>query len=71
VLHTGIVLDGMTLSSVLADVCVNEVDDIRSDSDAEDGGEDGFAAGLLDDALSSSLVRVVNVDNLSMDHGNK
>lgn len=70
-LHTGIVLDGMTLSSVLADVCVNEVDDIRSDSDAEDGGEDGFAAGLLDDALSSSLVRVVNVDNLSMDHGNK
>lgn len=70
-LHTGIVLDGMTLSSVLADVGVNEVDDIRSDSDAEDGGEDGFAAGLLDDALSSSLVRVVNVDNLSMDHGNK
>jgi hypothetical protein len=44
VLHACIVLDGMTLSSVFAHVGVDKVDDIGSDADAEDSGEDNFAA---------------------------
>lgn len=43
-LHTGEEVDGVTLSSVFADVGVDEVDNIGPDSDAEDGGEDDFAA---------------------------
>lgn len=69
VLHTGVVLDGMTLSSVLADVGVDEVDDIGPDSDAEDGGEDSLASGLFDDIFAGVFVGVVNVDDLSVDHG--
>ena len=38
VLHTSVVLDGVSLSSVLGDVGVNEMDDIVSDGGSEDSG---------------------------------
>ena len=70
-LHTGEEVDGMTLSSVLGDVSMNEVDNIRSDSDAEDSGKDNIGSASFNDGFSSSCVRVVDVNNLSMDHGDK
>jgi hypothetical protein len=69
VFHTGFEVDCVTLSSVLGNVGMNEVDDIRSDSDAEDSGENNVGAGSLNDGLSLSLGGVVDVDELSMDHG--
>ena len=44
VLHTGSVVDGMTLSSVLRDVGVDEVDDIGSDTSAENSGKNDLGA---------------------------
>lgn len=69
--HTCFVVDGMSLSSVFGDVGVDEVDDIRSDSDAEDGGEDDVGAGGLDGLFAGGDVVVVHMDDLSVDHGDK
>lgn len=65
------VVDSMTLSSVFRDVGVDKVDDIGSDSDAEDSGEGDVALGALNDVFTGSLVGVVDVHNLSVDHGDK
>ena len=71
VLHAGLVVDGVTLTSVLGDVGVHKVDDIGPDSGGEDGGEDKVSGGALDNWLSFSAGGVVDVDNLSVDHGDK
>jgi hypothetical protein len=68
-LHAGLEVDSVTLSSVLGNVGVDKVDDIRSDSSAEDSGEDDVAAGALNDGFSFGFEWVVDVNNLSMDHG--
>jgi hypothetical protein len=70
VLHTSMVVDGMTLSSVFGDVGVDEVDDIGSDSNAEHSGEDDTAARFLNNVLTGCLVGIVDVHQLSVDHGN-
>ncbi len=69
--HTCEKVDGMTLSSVLSDVGVNEVDDIRSDSNTKDCWKNNILVGFLDDGFSFFNVRVVDVNELSMNHGNK
>jgi len=67
--HTGFEVDCVTLSSVLGNVGMNEVDDIRSDSNAEDSGENDVSTGLFNSRFSLSLGGVVDVNELSMDHG--
>lgn len=62
VLHTGMEVDGVTLTTVLGDVGVDEVDDIGSDSGGEDGGEDDLGLGAFNDRLALLLVGVVDVD---------
>jgi hypothetical protein len=71
VLHAGEEVDCVTLSSVLGDVGVDEVDDIGSDSDAEDSGEDEVGAGSFNGGFSGLDVGVVDVNDLSVDHGDK
>lgn len=71
VLHAGLEVDGVTLSSVLGNVGVDKVDDIRPDAGAEDSGEDDVASGALNGSFSLSPVWVVDVDYLSVDHGKK
>jgi hypothetical protein len=71
VFHTSMVLHGVTLSSVFADVGVHEVHDIGSDADAEDSGEHNFAAGLFDHIFASIALMVVHMDHLSVNHGEK
>lgn len=70
-LHACEVIDGVSLSSVFGDVGVDKVDDVGSDSDAEDGGEDDVGSGSLNDVFAGSPVGVVDVHNLSVDHGDK
>ena len=50
---------------------MNEVDNIRSDSYAEDGREDEVGSGFLNDGFSGLDVGIVDVYNLSVDHGDK
>lgn len=71
VLHTSLEVDSVTLSSVLGNVGVDKVDDIRPDASAEDSGEDDVASSALNGGFSLSLVGVVDVDYLSVDHGKK
>lgn len=66
--HAGVELDGMTLPSVLGDVGVDEVDDVSPDTGAEDSGQDELGLGLGDDVLSLLSERLVDVDNLPVDH---
>jgi hypothetical protein len=48
--------DSLTLSSVFEDVGVYEVDDIRSDSSAEDSGENDVASGYLNGVFVGNQV---------------
>ena len=60
-MHTSLVEDSMSLSSVLVHVGVNELDDIVSDGGGEDGGH-GEGAGIFGAILG------VNADNGSCGH---
>jgi hypothetical protein len=71
VLHTGLVVDGVALASVLGDVGVHEVDDVGPDSGGEDCGEDEVGSSALNDGLALGAGGIVDVDNLSVDHGEK
>lgn len=70
-LHACEEVDGVSLSSVFGDVGVDEVHDIGSDSDAEDSGENDIASGSLNDVFAGGFVGVVDMHNLSVDHGDK
>jgi len=54
VLHTGILLDSVSLSNVLGDLIVNELDNIKSNGSSADFGERN---------LSSDFLRVGEVEN--------
>lgn len=69
--HTCVEVDGVTLTSVLGDVGVDEVDDIGSDSGGEDSREDQLGLGAFDGGLAFSPGGVVDVHELSVDHGQK
>jgi hypothetical protein len=69
--HTGFVVDSVSLTSVLSDVGVDKVDNIGSDTDAEDSREDNVGSGGFNSLLSAGDVVVVHMDDLSMDHGDK
>lgn len=71
VLHTGLVVDRVALASVLGDVGVHEVDDVGPDSGGEDCGEDEVGSSALNDGLALGAGGIVDVDNLSVDHGEK
>jgi hypothetical protein len=71
VLHTGLVVDRVALASVLGDVGVHEVDDVGPDSGGEDCGEDEVGSSALNDGLALGAGGIVDVDNLSVDHGDK
>jgi hypothetical protein len=71
VLHACEEVDSVTLSSVFGDVGVYEVDDIGSDSDTEDSGEDDVTSSSFNDVFAGSPVGVVDMHNLSVDHGDK
>ena len=62
-------VDGMSLSSVLSDFGVDKVDNVRPNSNAEDNREDDVGSGLFDDRFSCLDVGILDVNDLSMDHG--
>lgn len=45
-LHTGVGLNSVSLSVILGDLIVNELDDIKSDGSLADGGEVNLADDL-------------------------
>ena len=66
--HTSIIFDSLTLSSVLWDLGVNEVNDISSDSGTENSGKDNSWAGGVAVSLSFFLEGSPDANVLSMDH---
>ena len=69
--HTGLVIDGMALSSVLSDVSMNKVNDIRSDACAEYSRQNEASSSSLNCRLSCSLGGMIDMDELTMNHGQK
>ena len=70
-LHTGLVVDSVTLSSVLSDVGMDEVNNIRSDACAEDSRQNKASSSSLNCRLSCSLSGMIDMDELTMNHGKK
>jgi hypothetical protein len=62
-------VDCVTLSSVLGNVGMDEIDDIRSNTGAEDSGKNNVIACALNNCFSFTFVGVVDMDDLSVDHG--